>query len=203
MTSDPWDLCVEQKKEKKKCLCINIIYKSGDSAAKTAGVDAAEQADDIISSTDNVKICCPIFTLDIKKEPLNATDWAKIVTATGNGKVSTVSQGQKFTLPENFTDGITVGKKSNCINIFMVPFDTTAFDARTRIGPDGTAVINPSKVSSVTNMGAHEIGHSLGLSDNSTIPSSNLMHCPQPHGNNLTKDQCKKIWQNIDSYPCP
>ena len=33
--------------------------------------------------------------------------------------------------------------------------------------------------------------------------TDNVMKKFQPHGDNLTPDQCKTIFQNIDKYPCP
>ncbi|MCP5112463.1 MAG: hypothetical protein GY953_16685, partial [bacterium] len=44
-----------------------------------------------------------------------------------------------------------------------------------------------------------EIGHARDLRHEGAS-GDNLRSQSQPHGDNLTRDQCKTIWQNIDKF---
>ena len=72
---------------------------------------------------------------------------------------------------------------------------------------DGIGAIDTGLAGSRPNVGAHEVGHALGLRDlyrrnaDGTInggPAGNLMS--YPHGTDLTEEQCKTIWENIDKF---
>jgi predicted Zn-dependent protease len=61
--------------------------------------------------------------------------------------------------------------------------------------------MNPAAIDNPANgTPPHEIGHALGLDD--VNDRKNVMHERAPAGKELTKIQCKTIWNNIDSYPC-
>ena len=207
MTSSPWKWCPEQKKKNPKCICINIIHKDGDATAKSAGATAFNKTPNkvasVIGSSTNVSQCCPEVSVTVKYKAISGTDWTnKIISEIGaDGKISSSAEAKKF-----WNDDITVGHRDNCINIYMIPYKTSSSftsEGETRIGPPGNGSLDPGTANSVANVGAHEIGHSLGLDDDTSAPTSNLMHLPQPHGQNLTSSQCKTIWKNIDNYPCP
>ncbi len=207
-----WEMCVTQKnrEKNKKCLCVNIIYKPGDTAGRDAGITAAKQVETAISSgnvfpdgSGNVKVCCPVISVktDLKKNTteLTAAQWRRINTAIGgDGKIS----GQTDAVA---VDGIAAGYKPNCININMIPFSTNS-GGLTDVGPPGNSAIDPDEVGKRSNLGAHEIGHALGApadhSDAGGDPNNLMTPSPLRKGAKLTKAQCKKIWETIDNYPC-
>ncbi len=202
-----WEKCVEQKKreENRKCLCVNIIYMPGDTAGRDAGITAAEQVETAISSifedgTGNVKVCCPIIEIDIDLEDdtyeMTQDEWNALnVEIGGDSTVNGIPDAVKV-------DASPVGKKPDCINIYMISCDSGGI---TRIGGP-TSVIDPAQVAVRDNLGAHEMGHALGLPANHGDTGGDTDNLNTPHparsGAKLTKDQCQKIWENIDNYPC-
>jgi small subunit ribosomal protein S2 len=100
---------------------------------------------------------------------------------------------------------------TNCdpdgIDFVMIDMDPGFADGYSSIGPKtgsdrAFGAINPDKVDTVHNIGAHEIGHALGLRHEPNTAVNNVMKQYQPHGDDLTPDQCKRIYQNVDNYPC-
>jgi len=210
-SSEPWEWCVDQKRRETKCICINVIHRDGDAAARTAGTNAANQIPNIISSNANVAQCCPIVRVDIHYCAISAADWANtVVPAIG-------AHGQITSLAEfNALRATGVCKRPRCINLYMIPFDDPDAGGRTNDppGPPGDSALHPGLVGSRQNVGAHELAHTLGLHDLyrrrpdgsfDSGPADNLMSYfsgTDSHGTNLTRDQCRTIWQNIDNYPC-
>ena len=197
--TDQTELCIEQKEQRKKCICINIIYHRRNAFAKTAGISAANQLSTVISSSSNLEKCCPIVSVEIHTCGISSSDWAnKVIPALGaEGKVSSEAE-------MNALFQANVCQKDNCVNLMMVGMDWGTFNGWTYGGnPSGKGfgVIKPSKVGVIQNIGAHEIGHALTL-DHEGKPADNLMSKYSPHGYNLTKEQCQKIWDFIDNYPC-
>jgi len=193
-----WEMCLDQKKREQKCICINVIYKKGDAAAKTAGTNAANQVPAIISSNANVTQCCPIVKVGIKYCRIKPADWTnKIVPAIGaDEKMSSLDEARAL-------DRVNPCLAPKCINMSMIAWNHPTIQGATDIGPPGNSSLDPGTVGTVANVGAHEVGHALGLTHASSGGvAGNLMHDPQPHGTDLTKDQCKTIWENIDNYPC-
>lgn len=197
-----WEKCVSQKKEDKKCLCVNVIYKPGDANGKTKGEQAAKQVESVISSRSNVQECCPIIEVDVKSHEMTPAEWNTVNAAIGGDQ-------QVSGIPDwRALNRSAVGKESDCINMYMLPFNAGGtLKGLTGVGPPGTSALDPSVVGSRRNVGAHEVGHALGMNSSHASAGGdpdNLMVNPNPpvHGDELTDGQCKTIWQNIDSYAC-
>lgn len=189
-----WELCVDQKRKLNSCICINIIYPSGNTAARDAGIQAANQVPTIVSSGVNVARCCPVLAVGINTCPLSQ---AEINTRTGgDGIVNSLAEWRTLTASSSCT-------KDNCINVTMVPFNVPSGEKGwTDVGMPGNSALDPTTATTLANAGAHEISHALGLNHASAGgAANNLMH-PNAPGTDITADQCKTIFQTIGNYPC-
>lgn len=193
-TTDPWDLCVEQKRRRDDCICVNIIYPAGNAGALAAGQTAAAQVPTIISSNANVGRCCPVLRVETHSCAMPVATLNGLVGA--DGAISSIAEFNTLTASPTC-------RRANCINLYMVPFNMPGTDGLGTVGLPGNAAINPGSVATVANIGAHEIGHTLGLNHASAGGAAgNLMHSPQPHGTSLTAGQCQTVFQTIGSYAC-
>jgi hypothetical protein len=85
--TEPWKLCISQKRQRQKCLCINIINKEADLKAMEAG-DRAMRTVVKILSTQNIKNCCPSLRINIHHCRISKADWrTKVIPAVGAGGV--------------------------------------------------------------------------------------------------------------------
>lgn len=201
-----WELCVAQKRAETKCICINLIYQAGDAAALAAGTAAANQVPTLVSLSSNLTRCCPYVRVVIHRSEVDAADWAASVAANVGvvgGNPAVVTTGQRDALWAT-----RLRARPHCINLYMLPVSIPmpgggTAQGFTQVGPPGTSVLDTTAATTVANVGAHEVGHALGLTHASAgTDTNNLMHDPQPHGQQLNSDQCKTIWQTIDNYYC-
>ncbi len=197
-STSPWELCPIQKANRRDSVCVNVIYKSGDATARANGVTAARQIGTVISSTDNVARCCPVLTVNVSTRAMNAAAWTRVNAAIGNdGKVSS-----KADMDALFSTA--VGMRDDCINFMMIDMDWDGFDGWTYFkkpfnSDRGFGVMKPDKAASVANIGAHEAGHAFDLRHEGAS-GDNLMSQSQPHGTKLTREQCRKIFENLGLF---
>ncbi len=194
-STPPWKLCVDQKRRRRDCICVNIIYPAGNNAARNAGVQAANQVPTVISSNANVSRCCPVLGVRVHTCALPPATINARVGA--DGAVSSLAEWRALVAASPCT-------RANCINMTMVPFNVpTGEQGWTNVGAPGNSALDPVTLPTVPNVGAHEIGHALGLNHASAGGAvGNLMHSPQPHGNQVTPAQCQTIFQTLANYPC-
>ncbi|WDE06740.1 hypothetical protein SG34_007500 [Thalassomonas viridans] len=197
-----WKLCVKQKKDLKSCLCVNVIYKQGDNRALQQGKDAANEIPKVVSAGKNVKKCCPVLSVKVNKCAIGPADWRKVVGAVGANE----TVNNRTEMDALFDANIC--QRAKCINLMMIDINWNGWDGWTYYGKArgtnrGFGVIEPGKVGlrGNGNLGAHEICHALDLRHEGRR-RDNLMSQNPPHGSNLTTEQCKKIFQYIDNYPC-
>ena len=212
---------MDQKKKDPQCICIQVLYREGDRTARIAGRNAANIAS-IYSDEDNLEECCPKVTARVHYKSVPGKQWDEKVLgrfpplgiALVDGKVSdspeiNAMKDQAHNFPEVH--------KPNCINMFIGHADPSLNELGVTAGngprPTNPPTDPPSYTSTVVVManpdastqatiGAHEIGHSLGLDHDDD--SDNLMH-PSLEGQDdteLDSDQCRTIWQNIKKYAC-
>jgi len=199
--SEPWTLCPTQKRERQKCICINIINRSGDLKAMEAGDRAFRDVWRILS-TANIVRCCPSLRVELHHCHISARDWrTRVLPAIGAGG----EVRSKADVDALYALGLC--QRRRCINFLMIAMDHSFADGHSgTIGPrpagGAFGVVNPDYVDRVHNIGAHEIGHVLGLHHVTDAQGDNLMSETQPHGDRLTADQCKQLWQHLDQYAC-
>lgn len=195
----PWRLCMDQKVPMLKCLCINVVYRQNDTAARDAGHKAGEQVSTDVS--DNVYRCCPYLRVSINDKPIPDVEWYR--------GVGLALKGNKVTSQATFDklyDFLSKYFKPRCVNITMVPIDWGPRSGASIIGPapgtdHGFAVIDPEKLNTIAHLGAHEILHTLGLR-HSGMRGMSLMSELSPHGYALSEDECRQIWSLVGQYPC-
>ncbi len=200
--TEPWKLCISQKRERQKCLCINIINKEGDLKGMEAG-DRAMRTVVKILSTGNIKHCCPSLRIEMHHCRISNNDWrTKVVPAVGaRGVINSTAQIDALF-------ALNLCQRKKCINFLMIAMDHSWADAHAgsfgpRPGSDRSfGVINPDYVDSVHNLGAHEVGHDLGLHHVDNQQGENVMSETQPHGDHLTPTQCQELWTHLDQYSC-
>lgn len=194
------ELCVSQKRQMVKTICINIIYEQLNAAARAAGDAAAANIEQIFNSAANVGRCCP--AIQVRKHYCNFPRGRAWLDATGgDGTVSSPDEASAiFALPDC--------KRRKCFNLHMLPVDEPATRGRTQIGAPGHSVLDPGIAVSWPNYAAHEFGHAVGLQDLYTRNPDGTTADPGPVDNimggrlgpNLTKEQCETVWDNIDDY---
>ena len=194
--SKGWEKCVKQKRDDYQCVCVRIIHRAGNAATRTAGINAAQNLQNQVSSKDNVSNCCPFLRVSISFCTINAATWAgTIVPAIGaDNAISSDAEA-------NAMDGVNPCLRPNCINLTMVTINEPGTLGTTVQGPPGNAAIDPTAHTSDPSIGAHELGHSLGLDHDDSSPN-NIMHSNAPGGTVFTESDCKTIWENLASYPC-
>jgi hypothetical protein len=200
--SAPFKLCPAQKRARaRKCICINIIYRTGDVQARVAGSRVMRPVARILSSTKNVSRCCPSLRLRIRYCRISAADWRnRVVPATGEGIVNTDDEIQRLF-------DLNLCQRDKCINFLMINIDRRFADGVSSRGPRvaggnrSFGVINPESVGRVHNLGAHEVGHALGL-DHLGDPGENVMSENQPLGDDLTEQQCEDLFRFLDTFAC-
>jgi hypothetical protein len=198
----PWKKCVQQKRRRQKCLCINYIYRAGDTKGREAGRRAMRSVVRILS-TQNIRRCCPSLRLDIHSCSISASDWTrKVLTKLGDSK-QVKSHEQVLDLFR-----LNLCQRAKCMNFLMIDMDHSYADGDAgSYGPQpGTnrafGVINPAYVDTVHNIGAHEVGHMLGLRHVNGGQGDNVMSETQPHGDNLTEKQCEDLYTFLDVFAC-
>ena len=205
-STPPWELCVDQKRKLQSCICVNVIYPPGNAPALAAGTAAGNEAIAIISRTSNVTRCCPILRANILNCEITTENWTTIA-----GLIGTVAGTPTVTASPQFgaIRGTRICQRDHCINLYMIPVAVPVpggtVQGNTIVGPPGTSVIDPTAATSGNNVGAHEIGHALGLNGShasSAGQTNNLMNPIQPHGTELTPEQCRTIFENLKNYPC-
>jgi hypothetical protein len=199
--SEPWKLCVRQKRARQKCLCLNIIHRAGDLAALEAG-DRAMRTVVSILSTKNIRRCCPSLRRELHHCRISAQDWrTKVIPAIGaDGRVNSAADMTALF-------ALNLCQRKKCINFLMIATDHSWADGASSKGPMAGSdrsfgVINPAYVDTVHNMGAHEVAHALGLAHLEKMEGDNVLSEFQPHGDNLTEDQCEAIFRGVDQYAC-
>lgn len=211
-TSKGWELCVEQKREETKCLCVNVIYRAANAGDLAEAQGALRRLVGLLSSTHNVEQCCPVFEMRQTHFALNVAQLGALMAPGVIGADGAVSNGLE---QQRMVQSMT-GQRARCINLFMLPLNW----ADGRIGSAhvgqattpgggrvnrGVAVVNPGSISGPggdRNVVAHEFGHVLGL-NHFPANTANVMHPTAfPSGRNLTSEQCRTIWQNLDNYEC-
>jgi len=103
--------------------------------------------------------------------------------------------------------GLNLCQRKKCINFLMIKMDHSYADGDGSIGPRpgsdrSFGVINPDYVDRLHNIGAHDIGHVLGLHHVLGGQGDNVLSETQPHGDNLTPEQCQQLWTHLDQYAC-
>jgi hypothetical protein len=200
--SAPFKLCPAQKRARaRKCICINIIYRTGDVQARVAGSRVMRPVARILSSTKNVSRCCPSLRLRIRYCRISPADWRNLVVpATGEGIVNTDDEIQRLF-------DLNLCQRDKCINFLMINIDRRFADGVSSRGPRlaggnrSFGVINPESVGRVHNLGAHEVGHALGL-EHFGGPGENVMSEDQPLGDDLTEQQCEDLFRFLDTFAC-
>ncbi|MFN0168166.1 MAG: hypothetical protein ACKV22_17210 [Bryobacteraceae bacterium] len=197
-----WEMCVKQKRENQKCICVNLVYQAGTAAGTlTAARDAIRRIGEILGQLGNVERCCPYVRVDRRECEISVADWtATIVPATGADGAITNATEQEAVLRADLC------QRARCINFLIAPLNW--HDGR--IGstyvstPPGVAygfgVLDPGSFAQDPNIAAHEAGHALGLRDEAD--RHNLMGPGFPSGVNLTETQCETVGQQIDAYRC-
>ena len=194
--SKPWKKCVKQKRDDYRCVCVRIIHRTGDAAARTAGINAAQNFQNMVSSKDNVSNCCPFLRVSINFCTINAAAWtATIVPAIGADNAIT-SDAEAVAL-----DGVNPCLRPNCINLTMLTINMPNTLGLSDQGPPGNSAIDPTASATDPSIGAHELGHTLGLGHDDSSPN-NIMHTVAPGGTVFSESECQTIWQNLGSYPC-
>lgn len=200
--SEPWMLCPTQKREHRRCLCINVISRSGETRAREAGDRALQYRPVEILSTRNIRRCCPSLRVELHHCSISVRDWrTKVLPVLGaGGRVQTHAQVDAL-----YALGLC--QRPGCINFLMIDMDHDYADGDAgligpRLAGGSFGVINPAYVDTVHNIGAHEVGHVLGLHHVDGGQGDNVMSETQPHGDNLTEKQCKQVWSNLDQYKC-
>ena len=201
-----WELCVDQKRDREKCLCINLIYHQGDDNAIAQGRVAAGVIAGVLGSLRNVERCCPHVRVEIHETPVNDADWnASIVPQIGTAADGTPAV-TSATDQGHLLDG-AFGQRTRCINFLMMRLAWPDGRLGSTYLPNGVGgrargfgVVDPAGVAQDPNMMVHEAGHALGLGDGG--PPENVMHPTIPVGLNVTAAECRTIWQNIDRYKC-
>jgi hypothetical protein len=205
--SPGWELCVDQKKDREKCLCVNLIYREGDDNAIAQGRIAESVIATILSSLNNVARCCPHIKVEKHETPISAADWAaSIVPNIGtraDGTPAVTSAADQHKLLEG-----ALGQRTRCLNFLMMPLAWPDGRIGSTYKPNqvggrarGMGVVDPAGVNTDPNVMAHETGHALGLDDGG--PPENLMNpTTVPSGVRVTAAECITIWRNIDRYKC-
>jgi hypothetical protein len=208
--TDWWEMCPRQKKQVPKCICVNIIHREGNNGDRVAGNSFNFTGP--YNLDDNLEECCPVITAQISLTAVPAVDWdAAIAAAAGaDGIIDNASESARFSSGGNDPLRVTLGQRNNCVNFYMSPINPNMdTHAETDVGltngsNSATGVINPASVALDRLIGAHEIGHALGLGDLTADGDTDNLMFPNSNGQNakLTEDQCRTIMSNIDSVRC-
>lgn len=193
-TTNPWDLCLQQKKDRQDCICVNVISIAGNAASLAAGDAIANGIAGVISSPLNVGECCPVLTVQKSNETITQAQLNAIVGA--DGTVSTRAEQRAL-----HADQTKV--KANCINIKAVPVAIPVARGTVRGNTDrgrGSILMNPATVAANANNGIHEVGHALGLNHRNVRVA--LMRPRTPVGNRLNDAECETVFRNIGRFPC-
>ncbi len=197
MTSEPWKKCVSQKRDDRQCVCVNVIHRAGDAAARTAGTNAAQNFQNMVSSAGNVARCCPFLRVDIHYCTINAATWMRVIVPAIGADNAISSEGEAVAL-----DRVNPCTRANCINLTIVTINIPGTLGLTDIGPPGNSAIDPTASATDPNVGAHELGHAMGLNHNDSSRDNVMTTSTIPSGNNFTPAECRIIWQNLGNYPC-
>lgn len=193
--SKGWEKCVKQKRDDYQCVCVRVIHRAGGAAARTAGINAAQNLQNLVSSKDNVSNCCPFLRVSISFCTINAATWSNIIVPAIGADNAITSNAEAVAL-----DGVNPCLRPNCINLTMVTINQPGnAGGLSDQGPPGNSAIDPAAPD--PNIGAHELGHTLGLGHNDSSPN-NVMKTFAPHGSTFTESDCKTIWENLSNYPC-
>lgn len=191
--------CETQKRNHPTKLCLNFIYPETDpnaAAIKKNCEEMAKKVVEVFSSAASVTACCPVLDLCVHFSPLTADDWKKIGAALG-GAAEIKDIGRDL----GTVEGLNLRqKRPGCFNMYMIEFHEPA-----GVGPHaGVTDLGPMPRQAALDWRGnplncpHELGHALMGGDHSADRDNVMWH--GGGGSKVDKDQCKKIFENIDKY---
>ena len=188
-----WQACYEQKqrRENLKRVCVNIIYRPRHRQDRRTGTAMVRRALATISGM--IYFCCPWLTYCWNMHELTGAEYLQLINMWNN-----ILPWGSDDLADLVDSGI--GRKDNCINLYVFPIRQSNLNGMSIIGPPGTMVIDPNKFNADGTIAAHEFGHAFGLRHRKDRYS--VMSPASPHGRNLNPTECKTIGQTLPSYPC-
>jgi hypothetical protein len=192
---EPWKLCVDQKLRNRRALCLNFIYdKADEKAALKAAAAVITSVETIIGGADNVKRCCPLLVISAHYEEIGDI---LIKEAVGADGAVTTYMDEKADYQKLFKALAGMPNsvlKPDCLNIVLIPINDGSSLGLTDIGGN-RSVIDPVAAAADGELGAHEVGHALGLLD--VKDATRLMHESSPSGRTLTAEECRTIQRNL------
>ncbi len=188
-----WNRCYEQKmlREHMKRVCVNIIYRPGKAQDRRTGTAMVRQA--LSTVTGMTYFCCPWLTYCWDAHELTGAEYLQLINEWNN-----LLPWGEDDLEYLIKSGL--GRKENCLNLYVFPVRQKNVNGMSTIGPPGTMAIDPNKFNADNSIAGHEFGHAFGLHHRAGI--YNVMHRRSPHGRNLNRDECETIGRALPTYPC-
>lgn len=197
---EPWEMCIDQKRRDERCICINVIFREGD---RDAAALSHQIAGPIVATiSGNIQRCCPAVRAEVHRCVISTENWKQVVAAIGSDQAVTSWEGEGNEFRNLFdTQAVRDCFRNQCINIVIVDINGGALGLTNTAGE---SVMSPDGLRTDTNLSAHEAGHALGLShDSAGNDRRNMMHPTViPSGTQLTREQCRTIFENINNFAC-
>lgn len=204
----PWELCVDQKEALSSCICVNIIHPPFGKGRLRKVTRQAQALPKIVSSPENVALCCPVLEVRVEDCEISRREWKRIrkPRRRGGGGLPRLGPNRDRDLGRLF-DLVADCRKASCINIVLFPisddagYDGIMFKRGDKQGFGAIALRDRIK----NRLTQHEIGHALGLDhveDKKNLMWEGRSNTSRDVGVELTADQCRTIFQNLSRYPC-
>jgi hypothetical protein len=207
--SELWAAKVEQTVD----ICVNLIYREGDHAAKHAGERNALKIPDVISSLGNRLSCCPTIRVKGQHQTvLKDSDWKKMPSdLQWSGAIRAPSVFDELTK----SSALDYLRRPHCWNLWLLPIHpgvAAGFTQPSSIGPPRQSLIDPDSGLKRDTIGAHEFGHACGLPDlykyREKPDQGMVVTDPGPYGSLmssgsgtwLTEDECATLARQIGQY---